>query len=140
MGLIEFIGEIYNPGKVGEIDFNRNSKPPRRKYILLKFLIAALAITGIEYLFVYTFYETKIKDILPPNGFLFAYLILSYKINITPDYQNTGWVPFIIDNPFRFSDDVNRASIMIKGLLWPGKFITTSFVDFYYLKDNKSNI
>lgn len=137
MGLFEFFGEKYNPGPVGGVNFNGGHKPPQRKYILLKFLAALLAVTAIEYFFFDLFYSFGYKILLLIHAIFFGYLFASYKVNIKPNYQNTGFVPFIIDHPFRYSDDINRFSIFMKGILWPGKFITTSFVDFYQLKNKK---
>lgn len=68
------------------------------------------------------------------NVLLSIYLICGYYINITPDTSNLGWVPFIIDHPFRFSDDINRFSMLIMVILFPGKYILGSLIRYYRYK------
>ncbi len=133
MGLFEFIGEIYNPGPVGTVDFEKRLKDPKPNYLLFKFLVSIILLVVLEFVYATEF---NAKNFLIVNGITLFYLFCAYKINITPNYQNTGWVPFIIDNPFRYSDDINRLSIFFMVILWPGKFLSTSIINYYYHKKN----
>lgn len=132
MGIFEIIGEIFNPGPVGEIDFKEDEIKETRNFITLRFLIALMLLGLFEYLVV--FHSDKPKDyqvIIVSNIILLFYLILSFFLRVKPEYRNTGWIPFIIDNPFRISDDFNRFLFFINVLCLPGKFVSRSIVYFF---------
>lgn len=137
MGFIEIIGEFFNPGPVGEVDFKDNETEVSRDFITLRFILSVIIIGLFEY-FV-AFHSGSQKDflsILTPNIVFVVYLIISYLIKVRPEYRNTGWLPFIIDNPFRISDDYNRFLAVLNILCIPGKFLSRSVVMFF---KNKSN-
>ncbi|RZK57805.1 MAG: hypothetical protein EOO91_09425 [Pedobacter sp.] len=135
MSLFELLGEKYNPGPVGSIDTEKRSKNPKPKYLFLKFIISLILLLTLEYAFLDS-YQFNDKYFFIANGIMLFYLFCAYKINITPNTSNLGWVPFLIDNPFRFSDDMNRLSIILLIIFWPGKFISTSVIDYYNYKIN----
>jgi hypothetical protein len=141
MSLLEIIGEYFNPGPVGEIKINREPNSPKKKYAWLHFLISAILLLTIEYSYIRMHNQQLIgEDFLIFNGIFIIYLIVSYYINISPNTNNVGWIPFIIDNPFRISDDINRLSIFIMVSLLPGKYLLGSFINYYlYLKNRTSN-
>jgi hypothetical protein len=137
MSLIEIIGESLNPGPVGEVKFKREPDSPKNKYLLLHFSIAVVTLLAGEYTYLhYANVGPMNLDFWIFNGILSIYLVCGYYINITPETSNLGWVPFIIDNPFRFSDDFNRFSIFIMIILFPGKYVSSSLVRYYRYKKN----
>jgi len=52
-----------------------------------------------------------------------TYLMAAYVINVTPDTSNLGWGGTMIDNPFSYEDDRNRAMLKLALFLWPGKVV-----------------
>lgn len=137
MGLFEFIGEFFNPGPVGEINFNDSDADSNRGFITLRFVFSLIIIGCLEYFIVFN--SEKQKDLLSaltPNIILAVYLLVSYFIKVRPEYRNTGWISFIIDNPFRISDDYNRLLAVINILCIPGKFLSRSVVMFFKNKNN----
>ena len=137
MSIFELFGEIFNPGPMGGFDFKDNRRTQRNKFITIRFVIALILLAGIEYLFLNDRQNyTDISYILKVNLFLLIYLFISSIIRVKPNTENLGWVPFIIDNPFRFSDDINRFLVVIRILFMPGKYISRSIVDFYRNKKN----
>ncbi len=138
MGIFEIIGELINPGSIGKLGFNDNENHVRQKFIPIRFIISMVIIGIIEYLFLSELNYLDFSYILKINVFLIIYLLISYIINIKPEYGNLGWVPFLINNPFRFSDNINRFLLILKILFMPGKYISRSVIGFYrYLKVNK---
>jgi len=137
MGIFEVIGEFINPGPVGKVDINDNDYNIRQKLIPIRFIFSLIIIGIIEYLFVFQVeYLNNFSGLLKVNAFLILYLLIAYKMSIKPDYDNLGWVPFLINNPFRFSDNINRFLVILNVLLTPGRFISKSIVVFFrYLKD-----
>lgn len=137
MGIFEIIGEFINPGPVGKVYLNDDDYNIRQKLIPIRFIVSLIIIGLIEYLLIFqTNFDNDSAYVLKVNIGLFIYLLISLFINIKPDYDNLGWVPFLINNPFRFSDNINRFLVILNLLLNPGKFISKSIVEFFrYLKD-----
>lgn len=136
MGIFEIIGELINPGPVGKVDLSDNDYNIRQKLIPIRFVVSLIIIGLIEYLLIFqTNCDSDSAYILQINIALVIYLLISLFINVKPDYDNLGWVPFLINNPFRFSDNINRFLMILNLLLTPGKFISKSIVGFFrYLK------
>lgn len=138
MGIFEIIGEIINPGPTGDLDFKDKDYDIRQKFIPVRFVISLIIIGIIEYLIVFRKdYSYDFSYFLEVNAFLVVYLLIASVIRIKPDYDNLGWVPFLINNPFRFSDNINRFLVILNILFMPGKYISKSIVGFYkYCKGN----
>jgi hypothetical protein len=139
MGIFEIIGELTNPGPVGKVDLNDNDYNIRQKLITIRFIVSLIIIGLIEYLLIIqTNWDNDSANILWVNIGLFIYLLISLIINVKPDYDNLGWGPFLINNPFRYSDNINRSLVILNLLCAPGKFISKSIVGFFrYLKTNQ---
>ncbi|MCK3685604.1 hypothetical protein [Maribellus sp. YY47] len=132
MSVFEIIGELINPGQVGEIDLNDNGKNYHKKFINIRFAISLIILGLIEYLFLnQPKHYSDFGYILRVNAIIFIYLLISFKIRVRPNSENLGWVPFLIDNPFRISDDINRFLVIINVLFMPGKCVSTSISNFY---------
>ena len=120
MGIFEIIGELFNPGQIGEIDFSDNRKIYGKKFINIRVAISLIILGFVEYLFLnQPEHYNDYGYILRVNIIMLIYLLISSKINVRPNSQNLGWVPFKIDNPFRFSDDINRFLVVFKILFMP---------------------
>jgi hypothetical protein len=133
MGIFEIIGELISPGPIGKMDFNDKNYEIRQKFIPIRFVISLIIIGIIEYLFVFQReYFNDFSQLLKVNTFLIIYLLIAYVIRIRPDFDNLGWVPFLINNPFRFSDNINRFLVILNILFMPGKYISKSIVGFYW--------
>lgn len=137
MGIFEIIGELINPGPVGKVGLSDNDCNVRQKLIPVRFVVSLIIVGLIEYLLLFqTKYKIDLASILHVNIALIIYLLISLFINVKPDYDNLGWVPFLINHPFRFSDNINRLLVIINLMFAPGKFISKSIVAFFsYLKD-----
>lgn len=132
MGLFEWIGEHYNPGPTGSIDFKANQQPQGPPpHINLRFLVAAGLFSAVQYGFAAAGYLADFSQLLLAEGCLAAYLGMAYFIRVRPNFDNTGWVPFLINHPFRISDNFNRLLVFLWVIFAPGKFIAQAIVHFY---------
>ena len=139
MSILEIFGELINPGQVGKVDLNDNRKSYHKKYINIRFAISMIILGLLEYLFLnQPKHYTDLGYVLRVNVFLFVYLLIAFKIRVRPNSENLGWVPFLIDNPFRISDDINRFLVVINMLFIPGKYISRSISNF--VKSQKEQI
>ena len=122
MGLFEWIGESFNPGPVGTVERDvENDWQPRNKFII--WLLTVLGI-GMFSFFLWGVlqWNNKWEGVL----LLTLYLFLSWFLTPKPDHRNMGWFGGTIDNPFRISDDFNRAQLFFAAFLIPGKIILHS--------------
>ncbi len=53
-------------------------------------------------------------------GVMALYTLLGYFLRPPVDTNNLGWAGGLINNPFRFSDNVNRMMLFLRVALWPG--------------------
>lgn len=130
MNLLEWLGESYNPGPVGQVEVGGRGRGGRpRSGVLVCFGVAALLLGFWIYL-VLGFWEIRsaagLGWIALATG---VYLLAGYTVHPTPDYSNVGWLGGLFDHPFRYSDDINRFLIFLTVLLWPGRFVSESLVD-----------
>jgi hypothetical protein len=65
-------------------------------------------------------------------AFFLTYIALGYKIDVEPNYDNMGWFG-VFDNPFRYTDDVNRWLFFFKIILYPGYLMGESFIQVWKL-------
>lgn len=141
MVLMELIGELMNPGKIGTVNITKNKKEKRMCVLIVKSIVSIIIITIIYYLnFNVSFH---IKDILLFIAAMVVYSSIGYFILPKPDYTNVGWLGGILNNPFRISDNVNRLLVFVMVLLIPGRLISTtilSWVDLFKNKGDSNNI
>lgn len=139
MGIFEIIGELVNPGPAGRMDFNAREYKLRQKFIPVRLVLSLIIIGLIEYwIRFHAGYPEDFSYVLKANIFLVIYLLLAFAVRIQPDYDNLGWVPFVINNPFRLSDNFNRFLVILTILFAPGKYISRSLVEFYRYCKRKS--
>lgn len=133
MGILEIIGELIYPGPIGGIDFKDKKSEAQQKFIPIRFVISLTIIGIVEYLFLYQndFYD-DFSHVLTVNIVLVVYLMIASVIRIKQDHDNLGWMPFLVNNPFRFSDNINRFLLILNLLFLPGKYILRSVAGFYF--------
>ncbi|WP_066501316.1 hypothetical protein [Abyssisolibacter fermentans] len=132
MGLFEILFEKFNPGGIGKIE--KFSNKPKETNIIILLLKLIISILIIWFLFHITIrYKTNAENIIKFIIILFIYCLISYMIVPKPDYSNIGWFGGLINNPFRFSDNLNRMLIFLMFLLYPGRFIAITFVQTFHL-------
>ncbi|WP_069997325.1 hypothetical protein [Cellulosilyticum sp. I15G10I2] len=127
MGVLELLFEKSNPGPVGEI--NTNGKKPERPKIgvLITKVVISIAIIGFVFR-ITVLPELSIGSAIAFIILLVIYCVLGYFIMPKPDYSNMGWSGGLINNPFRFSDNINRSLFGLQIVLYPGRFIAVTFV------------
>lgn len=134
MSLFEWLGEMFNPGPVGDVDAGGEplfEKPLRRGWAILFMLIGF----GIFGLFLWLIFKSN--SIYPSILFFILYLLLAYFITPHPDTSNVGWAGGLINDPFRISDDANRLAVFFYLFLLPGKLIVFALQTAYRLLKNR---
>ncbi len=132
MGLFEWLFERHNPGPVGTFERNEKApKPPKGSIVLLRLIICA-GVIGLLFNMIIG-HQSTVKDVMVFIGVIFLYCVISYYIVPKPDYSNVGWFGGLVDNPFRYSDDLNRILILFMVILYPGRFLAQTMVQAFYL-------
>jgi hypothetical protein len=132
MGLFEYLFERKNPGKVGSI--HRNDQPVNHisvPLLILKLLISAFMIYSLFYLTV--LHNFDLNTLMTFIIVLFIYCFISYVFIPKPDTSNVGLLGGLIDNPFRYTDDLNRTLILFMILMYPGRFIAITIIQTFKL-------
>jgi hypothetical protein len=128
--MLEWIGERYNPGELGEVTFGGGEIPKREKAVVVIRLIFALALLGgWIWLLAGPIGVDTLKWWTISGGLTVMYLTVAWHVRPEADMDNIGWAGGFFDHPFRWSDDWNRTLIWMRILLWPGLFISESLLD-----------
>jgi hypothetical protein len=126
MSLFEWLWEAQNPQPVGNVKRQKPEEQPPNPNDLLWGVLG----TG---LLVVVLYAVLAQDLLAGYwesaawnaAALAIYLIMGYWLRVNPRYDNLGWWGGVLDNPFRFSDDLNRFLVLFKLVLWPARFMVS---------------
>lgn len=134
MGLFELFFESFNPGPVGEMKYNRKKpKLPNDLVILARLILSS----GIIWVLFKGFFggmsriPLNLSTVLVYSGGILAYCLVGYLLIPKPDWSNVGWLGGLFDNPFRFSDDLNRFLVFLLIVLYPGRFIFETLIQVY---------
>jgi len=137
MSLFEWMGERYNPGSVGSVQFGRGGGSSRTNGVVIVRFCIAYAVIGAVYYFVFTnLCKASLENVGITTGVLSGYCLFAYFFRPEPDTSNMGWCGGVLDNPFRYSDDINRFLLGLKIILLPGVFVADSVVDICLLMRN----
>ncbi|NQT36631.1 MAG: hypothetical protein HQ581_04030 [Planctomycetes bacterium] len=130
MSFLEFWGERVSPGKIGSVTTPEGHEACRYKpLVLIKFLFVVIGLPVAWCLVVPRVPLPLWQAIAAVVGGTLIYVALCYLIDFEPEMDNLGWLGGAMDNPVRYSDDVNRWLLGLKCLLGPGRFVAESVLD-----------
>ncbi len=130
MRVLEYLGESLDPrpmGSVGLGDDDTSRGAPSLTSVLVRAVAAAALVGGLLYfLRVHLGWggETRVWV-----GASVTYVGLGYLLRPRPDTSNMGWLGGLVDDPFHYSDDVNRFLLFLAVVLYPGRFVGQALVD-----------
>lgn len=128
MSLFEWIGESFNPGPTGDVEFGDGSREPERNlgWLAIQVLVSAALVggflAGVRHFAGHPHWPSVL-------GGLAAYLGIAFLLRPRADLDNLGWAGGLIDDPFRISDDWNRTLLFFSLVLWPGRFVSDTLAD-----------
>ncbi len=134
MSLFEWLGEAFDPGPVGSVDFgSRGRRNRKRMGVLVCFGVSAVLLVLWAWLVLGIMRVRSTAGLSGIGLGSVIYLVIAYWVHPQPDTSNIGWLGGLFDHPFRYSDDINRTMILLVIVLWPGRFVSESLVDFVRL-------
>ena len=131
MELFGWLLERHNPGPTGSVETHYNSRN-RTHLSIITGGMAGLIAGILPFYFMaenngFSWSTFGIYSVL-----VIIYLFASYRLNPVPETQNIGIFGFI-NNPFKYTDDINRFLVFFKVFLYPGRLIGIGLVDFWSL-------
>ncbi|WP_231491060.1 hypothetical protein [Pedobacter sp. Leaf170] len=144
MSIFEWLFEINNPGPTGDFETGHRRLNWPRIWILAAGLTSLLVVGFIIYIGPFNrFHYYELSNAMLITGLIIIYLCVSYYVYPKPNLDNMGFLGFI-DNPFRYTDDINRFIIYSQILLFPGKVLAIPIVNLWFVfiafKNEKNNI
>jgi hypothetical protein len=134
MSLFEWLFEAKNPHPVGEIK-QRETPEPKDPIDWIFLIIGQSGFWACFYFIIESnrrgLGDKRIEWFIIVFGLFLCYLLLSYLLDIEPDYDNVGLLGGIIDHPFRYTDDANRFLIFLKIIFFPGFIMAQSMVELW---------
>lgn len=129
MSIWEWLFERNNPGPTGTISNSDASPTNVNAWVtIITGCLSIVALSFVSWHFIiadshkYQFWDYILRPLS-----LCIYLIVCANISVSPAYNNMGYLGFI-NNPFRYTDNVNRALFFIMIALLPGKLIIIPLV------------
>ena len=133
MSFFEWMGEGYNPGRVGTVDVGGEYRG-QQPWPLVGFrLLFSLAAIGGAWYLVFQYFPLTRQVIGITLLSTMAYVALGWLVRPKADMSNVGMFGGLVDQPFRYSDDMNRSLLFFQAVLFPGKFIGDAFADAFTL-------
>lgn len=128
MSIFEIIGEDQDPGDLGSVKV----RPPEAEggsvgevatRAVVAFVILAIVGTAAVRM------ARGVDGTLLPLGALVVYLLLCTVFSPEPDGDNLGMLGGAVDNPVRWSDDVNRGLLGLAVLAAPGRWMVAALIE-----------
>jgi hypothetical protein len=131
---MDFFGwllERRNPGPTGSVETHYNGRV-RTHLSIIAGGMASLTAVILPFYFIVDNNGFSWQTLGIYAVFGIIYLLISYRLNPVADSRNMGIFGFI-NNPFKYTDDINRFLIFFKIFLYPGRLIGIGLVDFWEL-------
>lgn len=140
MSFFEWFFERNNPGPTGSVETYHHKLSCPRIWIIIAGMMGLLAFLFFIYYVPFNqFNAFEVRSACLGTSLSIAYLFASYYIYVKPDYDNMGVFGFI-DNPFKYTDDINRFMLFFQVLLLPGKIISIPIVNMFSLFISRKRI
>lgn len=129
--MFEYLGEQTDPKSVGTVELNTEYDAPRRPlWLVMLKLFGLLAMLPVGYMLVIPLLPLPAwQSIVVASGVLLIYIGLAFFIRPEPDTDNLGWAGGLINDPFHYSDNINRWLLLLHCVLGPGRFAAETILD-----------
>ncbi|WP_421945338.1 hypothetical protein [Pedobacter sp.] len=144
MSIFEWLFEMNSPGPTGDFESGHHRLNWPRIWIVIAGLSSLLFVGFVIYIGPFNrFLHFDAINAVLLTGLIIGYLLVSYYIYPKPNLDNLGFLGFI-DNPFRYTDDINRYLLWSQIILFPGKILAIPIVNLWFifiaLKNEKNTI
>lgn len=129
--MYEFLGEQIDPRGVGKIEINTEYAARRKPLWLVALkLVGLAAILPVGFALVVPLIPLPMWQALVVSaGVLLIYVGVAFFVRPEPDTDNMGWCGGLINDPFHYSDNLNRSLFTLHCVLGPGRFAAETVLD-----------
>lgn len=128
MSLWEHLEEQLEPGPVGDFELGPPPHEPRpRRHVLVRGILG-LAMVAVPLVLASLATPSSVGTVAWVAAGLELYLAVAYYVRPRPAAFDTRWRA-VIENPFRFTDDLNWMLWFLGVVLRPGRFASTAIVE-----------
>jgi hypothetical protein len=129
--LFEFLGEQTDPRNVGTIEVNTDYHARRKPLWLVMLKLVGLAVmVPVGFVLVAPLIPLPMwQAIVVSAGVLLIYVGLAFFFRPEPDPDNMGWAGGLVNDPFHYSDNINRWLFTLHCVLGPGRFASETVLD-----------
>jgi hypothetical protein len=121
-----------NQGPVGKVEFGlERGRPGSAVWVHLRLLLTLVAMVAASIALPLQLELPGFEPVLATLGGLVAYSFVGVMVRPQADLTNMGWMGGLVDNPFRYRDDLNRTLQFFDFVLWPGRVLGGAFVAFW---------
>ncbi|MHB1037414.1 MAG: hypothetical protein ACYC35_22985 [Pirellulales bacterium] len=127
----EYLGEQTDPKPIGSVEINTEHDTRKKPaWLVLLKLFGLLAIFAVGYLILLPSIPLPLwQSAVMVTGVLLVYSAAAFFLRPEPNTDNLGWLGGFFDDPFHYSDDVNRWLWGLHMLLGPGRFVSETILD-----------
>ena len=130
VSFLELWGEEVDPGPVGTVEVGQEHEPCRSAPLVwLRFLTVVAGLPAIWYFSIREIPWPLWQACAAVIGGTLIYVAVAYLTVPQPNMDNLGFCGGLINNPCRWSDDMNRSLIALAIVLGPGRFVAESIFD-----------
>jgi len=141
MGLFEWLWERNHRNRTGYTELHKKRELTGRSNGLIIFnFILSIAVLSLPFLGFEQYPLAIPKKYLLVLILESVYILAGYYFHPKSNSSNYGWMGGLMDNPFRISDDINRALLTFKIILYPGRMLGTFIAQFLDLLFNRKEI
>ncbi|MEQ8784675.1 MAG: hypothetical protein RIC55_00175 [Pirellulaceae bacterium] len=129
--LFQYLGEQTDPRGVGTIEINTEYHARRKPLWLVILKLVGLAVMlPVGFVLVVPLIPLPMwQALVVSSGVLMIYVGLAFFFRPEPDTDNMGWGGGLLNDPFHYSDDINRSLFTLHCVLGPGRFAAETVLD-----------
>ncbi|PQO42090.1 hypothetical protein [Blastopirellula marina] len=130
MTFTKYLNGNYDPTSVGSVDLNTEHVAQKNLFVILfKVFASAVVSAGLFWIPFQYLPLHGWQSIVVASGIMLLYIGVSFFCIPKPDTGNLGFFGGLADNPFRYSDDINRGLMFFGAILMPGRFVAGTVLD-----------
>jgi len=128
--LRSYFGEQIDPKPMGSIEVNTEHEFQKSPFLVMLKFFGLLALAAVGYPLLLPMIPLPLwKSVVLVSGIILVYVGLAFFIRPEPHKDNMGWLGGFVDDPFHYSDNVNRFLFTSHMLLGPGRFVAGTILD-----------
>ncbi len=129
MSVFDWLAEPFR-GPVGDVRVGQRQRSLASRGAVLARGLAAVVVLGLVYVIVFGGRDgPNLENVAAFVAIAGLYLAAGYLLHPAPDTSNVGWLGGLVNDPFHYTDNVNRQLVVLSAILLPARFAAESLID-----------